>query len=222
MSEPLILVTIIAFIAFVPVMFLALNRGRLTRLSSLIYFLYAVCVAAPVFLKGLLQKAFPTLVYLLIVAALLLPELISELLNAARGRRPALRFIALVIGIVSLIMAPLFDMLVMACMVLLGLIALVLFFVQQYRYAGLNSMYIESLAKEAAEAAGSGSKWSSKPVTVWRGAGRQYWVAAPGLRAALKKDRSIIWMSRSYHKKLGEPNLEEFSKAFIERILRHE
>jgi hypothetical protein len=222
MSEPIVIITIIVFFIFVPGMFFALNRGRLTKLPFLIYTGYAVFIAAPVFLKALLQGKFPTPLYFLIVAAVLLPTLTNELIHAVKGRRPVSRFVAYVVGISCLSIAPLFRDLVMFCLVIFGFISLVPFFIQQYRYTGLNTMLIESLAKEAAAAAGSGFKWSSKPVTVPKGAARQYWVAAPGLRAALKKDRSIVWMARSCHKRLGEPNLEAFAKAFIEKVLQHD
>lgn len=134
-----------------------------------------------------------------------------------KKRDNGLRFFLWLGAVIPYIITPQFKGIISGMLLLLGATMSVTVFIYLYRHPYFNAEWLRVTLEEINQQVSRG-KYSSKPVTAYYSVGKNFIASCPGLRIVAKKDKVILKMSRKLHKKLGSPNLEEFSYLLSRKI----
>jgi len=97
----------------------------------------------------------------------------------------------------------------------------VLFIIYYFKNPSMNGDWIEATLEELSANIKKGCPYSSKPIIVEIYSDRPFITGIIGLRIWVKKNRTIIKISKKRHLKLGCPDLESFSKAVAEAVVKN-
>ncbi len=98
-------------------------------------------------------------------------------------------------------------------------IMFVFFAIYMFRNPSMNGYWIEAKLEEITEGLKKGCPYGKKPVIVERGNEFPFITGIRGLRIWVKKNRSIVKISKKMHEKIGSPDLLSFSEKLVEEII---
>ncbi|MBN1694436.1 hypothetical protein JW879_03435 [candidate division WOR-3 bacterium] len=91
-------------------------------------------------------------------------------------------------------------------------------FVLDFKARKVPQGWLESFIKEAISEVKEKGKYSNKPIIIKEQLDTRFVGQYRGISILFKKDRVLCRMSKRYHKKLGEPNLQEFFEILISKV----
>ncbi|MDH5386484.1 MAG: hypothetical protein OEY18_17420 [Candidatus Aminicenantes bacterium] len=197
---------------------LIINRGKIELRYLLFILMYSLLVGAPVAYVNLYPKSFNAVVYVIYYVIVLLPSLGHEFYKCIKGRQTWRGFSLIFIGVVLILLTPLFELRVRYLVIGAGWILITGFFIYLFRYPHLNPMWLDDAVKKAAENIEKDCKYSSKPVTVPIPSQKTSCASSFGLSLFLKKKNAVVKMTKGLHEKLGRPNMEKFAEELVKKI----
>jgi hypothetical protein len=199
-----------------------LNRFKVKIKRLVLLLIYSLGFAAVITFASFFQNSIPLALYIIIVLAILGPVLGKEVYSVIKKRQPAIIVILLVLGIIPCTMVPYIpDFNLKFISMGIGLVFLISFFLYLRKYPYLNPMWLESLIIDTAAAIDKNCKYTPRPVIVERAADKTWTTGYIGLQIIIKKDKTVVRMSRKLHKQLGCPNMEEFSAAIVMSLFKN-
>jgi hypothetical protein len=78
--------------------------------------------------------------------------------------------------------------------------------------------WLESYIKETISEVKEKGKYTNKPIVINEKLNTRFVSRDSGIFILFKKDRILCRMSKNYHKKIGEPNLQEFFEILIGKV----
>ncbi len=197
---------------------LVVNRGKIRFTYLATALLYSFAVGVPVaYYNNFPEKLRPSL-YILYYALFLLPYFGIEVYNCVRKRQTWTRFILIFSGMVLILVSPFIEVPERVFLIGLGLIFVTAFFIHLFRYPHMNVMWLMDTALKAAENIEKNCKYSPKPVVLPIPSKKTHCAGAAGLFLLFKKNSAIVRLSKKFHDKLGNPNMEQYAAELVRRI----
>jgi hypothetical protein len=216
---------IIIFLAFTVFFFffnILLSHGKFRFRNIFLGILYGLAVGVPMTLASYFKWfAEPTIdpnILILMTIFSIVPFLYSKWYNILRGRESPFQAVSFTISIILFVLTFYIPVGFNILSVLVGWFALILYFVDFFRYPYQNSAWLSAVVEEVAAQVQTRGKYSSKPVIIHKSTGRRFVTGMLGLSLMSKTDRLICRLSRKLHRKLGEPNLVEFFDLLASRF----
>ncbi|MDN5343304.1 MAG: hypothetical protein PWP28_2179 [Oceanotoga sp.] len=145
--------------------------------------------------------------------------IISIIYSIKIGRPKIMMFFYLLSSLFILIPQIIFSQKIANYFIYTGLIFIVINAIIIYKNPYYNLNWLEGISFEIAKDIEKNCKYTNKPIIVNIKTNQNFLTGGNGLNIWLKKDRAIIKMSKKFHKKLGSPNMQEFSNKIIIQIL---
>ena len=213
-----ILLVLLLTLILIFIINLIISRGKLELKYLLFILIYSLLVGTPVAYVNMYPKSFNAILYAVYYVIILLPSLGHEFYKCIKGRQTWRGFFMIFIGVVLILITPLFELPVRYMAIGAGWILITGFFIYLFRYPHLNPMWLDDVAKKAAEKIEKDCKYSSKPVTVPIPSQKTSCTSSFGLFLLLKKKNAVVKMTRGLHEKLGRPNMEKFAEELVKKI----
>jgi hypothetical protein len=208
----------LGFAVFLALLHIAMSRGKFEAKGFFLVVGYGLAVGLPIAYAVMLPGRLDLAVYLLVVLPLILPFLVNEAISMAKGRGPRFRSVCGMLGLVSMILVPLFPLRLILLPVCFGLAGIGILLAFHFRYPGLNPMWLSALVSEAVKGLPLGCGYSPKPITILMASRITFLSGLFGCSIYVRKDRTTLWMKRKFHEKLGKPNLEMLARRIAEMV----
>ena len=199
---------------------LVINRGKIKFDYLIIAILYSFAIGVPVAYYSNAPEKLNVVIYVVYYAVFLLPFFGYEFYKCLKGRQSWGPFLLIYSGIILILISPALELPVKFISILLGLILITVYFFHLFRYPHLNPMWLADTAKKAAEDIEKGCRYSPKPVIVPIPSKKTSCTSAIGLYLLFKKNMVIVKMKKEFHDKLGQPNMEDYARELVKRIMQ--
>ncbi len=216
------IVFISCFIVLILIIYLIFSRGKFRFRSMVKDILYGLSIGLPIiiasYLKWFIKIPVNPIYFILITLIVLLPYLGLKWLNIIKGRESIYQSLTFSIAIILFLLTFVLNPVIGIFLTIIGWIFLIFFFVDVYRYPYLHSSWLSAVIEETSGSIKNKGKFSGKPVIINIAFHTRFVTGILGLSLLIKPDKVIGRMTKSFHKKIGEPNLEEFFSKLIEKI----
>ena len=158
---------------------------------------------------------------LVVTAVMLFLIIIISIYNSVKKRDSIKRYLYSILVYIPLFMMNFFqdNPIVINILAFIPLPMALLYFVFLYRYPFYSQYWVEGSIDEILSQVEKGCGYSPKPITVFKSTGKRFITGCRGLKIMFREEKTIVRMSRKYHKACGSPNLKEFSDRITEKII---
>ena len=158
---------------------------------------------------------------LIFTAVMFFLVIASVIYNFVKKRDSMKRYIYFILVYIPLFMMNFFqdNSAVTTILAFIPLPMAVFYFVFLYRYPFYSQYWVEGSIDEILSQVEKGCGYSPKPITVFKSTGKRFITGCRGLKIMFREEKTIVRMSRKYHKACGSPNLKEFSDRITEKII---
>jgi hypothetical protein len=208
----------LAFMVFLVLLHLLLNRGRFEAKGFVLIVGYSLFTGLPVAYATMFAETIDLRLYGLAALVVAAPFVVLEASNLVKRRGSRLRSIAGLVGIVSMMSSPFFFPDLVWLPLLTGGAGLGGYLYFHFRYPQLNPMWLDAELREAAAGVPHDCGYSPKPVTVFMRNEALHFSGTFGCGIYTRRDRTIFWITKKAHNALGKPNLDLLARELARRI----
>jgi heme/copper-type cytochrome/quinol oxidase subunit 4 len=141
-----------------------------------------------------------------------------EWYQAIKKRDSFLNVLFMTIAVLIYLVIPFLSLRLGNWMFLASLPFLISYFVLDFRARKIPQGWLESYIEETISEVKEKGKYTNKPILIKEQLDTRFVSQHFGIFILFKKDRVLCRMSKKYHKKLGEPNLQEFFEILISKV----
>ena len=217
---------ILAIVVIVPIMVFVVERGKMRTKSAIkgillgsaigfsfhvTYFSHRANVAFPFDPRFILVFPFVLFVW----------ALGPEWYQIIKKRDSLLSVSLITIPVLIYLIVPFLSLRLGYRMFLGSLPFLISYFVLRFKARRIPQGWLESFIKETISEIKEKGKYTNKPIVIKEQLDTRFVSLHSGFSIIFKKDRVLCRMSKKYHKKLGEPNLQEFFEILISKVKKY-
>ena len=214
---------ILAIVVTVTIAVFILERGKMKTKSALRGILIGVAIGFSFHITYFYHRTnlgfpFDPRFLLIFPLVLFVWALGLEWYQAIKKRDAFLNVLLMTIAVLIYLIIPFFSLRLGNWLFLASLPFLISYFVLDFRARKVPQGYLESFIKETISEVKEKGKYTNKPVVIKEQLDARFVSLHPGFSIIFKKDRVLCRMSKKYHKKLGEPNLQKFFEILIGKV----
>ena len=203
---------------FLGILNLLMSRGKFEAKGFLLVVGYGFAVGLPVAYATMFRDEVNLAVYGLVSLPIALPFIANEFVSLIKGRGPRFRSACAILGMASMILVPFFPYGISLAPILFGLACMGIFLAFHCRYPGLNPMWLADLVARAVKGVPLGCGYSPKPITILLPSRIHFRSGIFGCSVYVRKDKTIVWMTKKFHESLGKPNMEILCQRIAEMV----